>query len=64
MTVQLGFNTTIVASSAEMAREILQKNDQAFLGRPIPHAVTAEQNYEPSMAWLSGGPKWRSLRKL
>ncbi|KAJ9147813.1 hypothetical protein P3X46_029931 [Hevea brasiliensis] len=64
MTIQLGFNTTVVATSAEMAREILQKNDQAFLGRPIPHAVTAEHNYELSMAWLSGGPKWRSLRKI
>ena len=27
MTVRLGFNITVVASSAEMAREILQKND-------------------------------------
>lgn len=64
MTIQLGFNTTVVATSAEMAKEILLKNDQAFLGRPIPHAVTAEHNYELSVAWLSGGPKWRSLRKI
>lgn len=64
MTVKLGYVTTVVASSTEMAREILQKNDQAFLGRPIPDAVTAETDYEHSMAWLSGGPQWRKLRKL
>jgi hypothetical protein len=64
MTVRLGFNITVVASSAEMAREILQKNDQAFLGRPIPHAVTAQTNHELSMAWLPGDTKWRSLRKI
>ncbi|KAH7514056.1 hypothetical protein FEM48_Zijuj11G0048000 [Ziziphus jujuba var. spinosa] len=64
MTIQLGFNTTVVASSVEMARELLIKNDQAFLGRPIPQAVTAQEDYQDAMAWLSGGPKWRSLRKL
>nr|AYM55665.1 cytochrome p450 [Croton stellatopilosus] len=64
MTIQLGLHTTIVATSAEMAKEILLKNDQAFLGRPIPHAVTAEHNYQRSVAWLSGGPKWKSLRKI
>ncbi|XP_057462489.1 cytochrome P450 76T24-like [Actinidia eriantha] len=64
MTVQLGLITTVVASSTEMAREILQKNDQAFLGRPIPDAVTAERDYERSIAWISGGPQWRKLRKL
>ncbi|KAJ7944834.1 Cytochrome P450 [Quillaja saponaria] len=65
MTVYLGFNTTIVASSAEIAREILQTNDQAFLGRPLPYSVTGETNYELSIAWLSGNAnKWKILRKL
>ena len=64
MTVRIGSNTTVVASTAEAARLILQTNDQAFLGRPIPDAVTAEDGYELSIAWLPGGPKWRSLRKL
>ena len=64
MTVKLGSVTTIVASSTEMAREILQKNDQDFLGRPIPDAVTAEIDYDLSVAWLPGGPQWRKLRKL
>ncbi|XP_027082485.1 geraniol 8-hydroxylase-like [Coffea arabica] len=64
MTVRIGCVTTVVASSTDMAREILQKNDQAFLGRSIPDAVTAETDYERSIVWLSGGTKWRKLRKL
>nr|XP_027083748.1 geraniol 8-hydroxylase-like [Coffea arabica] len=64
MTVRIGCVTTVVASSTDMAREILQKNDQAFLGRSILDAVTAETDYERSIVWLSGGTKWRKLRKL
>ncbi|KAL4596957.1 hypothetical protein ACB092_12G201200 [Castanea dentata] len=48
----------------EMAREILQKNDQAFLGRPIPDAATAQTNYDLSVVWLPGNEKWRNLRKI
>ncbi|KAG7956762.1 hypothetical protein I3843_11G140000 [Carya illinoinensis] len=64
MTVRLGFVPTVVASSAEMAREILQKNDQAFLGRAMPDAVAAEANFELSMVWLQGDTKWIKLRKI
>ncbi|KAK4486424.1 hypothetical protein RD792_009099 [Penstemon davidsonii] len=64
MTVKFGLINIVVASSTEMAKEILQKNDQAFLGRPIPDAVTAEKGYELSMAWLPGGPQWNKLRKI
>ncbi|CDP04819.1 unnamed protein product [Coffea canephora] len=64
MTVRIGCVTTVVASSTDMAREILQKNDQALLGRSILDAVTAETDYERSIVWLSGGTKWRKLRKL
>nr|XP_027118361.1 geraniol 8-hydroxylase-like [Coffea arabica] len=42
MTIKLGCVTTVVASSTEMARETLQKNDQAFWMRPIVDAATAE----------------------
>ncbi|KAL2543507.1 Cytochrome [Forsythia ovata] len=64
MTVKLGSVNVVVASSTEMAKEILQKHDQNFLGRPIPDAVTAEKGYELSMAWLSGGLQWKKLRKI
>ena len=49
MTVRLGFNVVVVASSSEMAREIVQKNGQAFLGRLIPDAATAQTNYDLSV---------------
>ena len=51
MTVRLGFNEVVVASSSEMAREIVQKNGQAFLGpgRLIPDAATAQTNYDLSV---------------
>nr|AKJ26121.1 CYP3 [Gentiana rigescens] len=64
MTVKLGFTTTVVASSADMAREILVKNDQAFLGRPVPDAVTALRDHEMTLAWIPGAQQWMKLRKL
>ncbi|XP_042498788.1 geraniol 8-hydroxylase-like [Macadamia integrifolia] len=64
MTVRLGFVTTIVASSVNTVKEILQTHDQAFMGRSIPDAATAETGHEFSITWLSGGPRWRNLRKL
>lgn len=64
MTVRMGPISTIVVSSTEMAREIILRNDQAFLGRPVPDAVTAQADYELSMPWLSGDAQWKKLRKL
>ncbi|KAL0409752.1 UNVERIFIED_CONTAM: Geraniol 8-hydroxylase, partial [Sesamum radiatum] len=55
----------VVVSSAEMAREIFQKNDQAFSGRPAPEAVVAEKDHDMSMVWSSGqSPHWKKLRKI
>lgn len=65
MTVRLGSITTVVATTSAAAREVLQKHDQAFLGRTVPYAVTAEADYELAMAWLPGSSRrWRRLRKL
>uniref|UniRef100_A0A1W7HBW3 Cytochrome P450 n=1 Tax=Scoparia dulcis TaxID=107240 RepID=A0A1W7HBW3_SCODU len=65
MTVKFGFVNVVVASSKDMAKEILLKNDQTFLGRPTPVAVAAEKDYELSMVWSSGqGSHWKKLRKI
>ncbi|XP_011071509.1 geraniol 8-hydroxylase-like [Sesamum indicum] len=64
MTIKLGFVNVVVASSAEMAKEILQKPDAEFAGRPIPDAVTAEKGYELAFPWLPTGRQWRKLRKI
>ncbi|KAL0445752.1 UNVERIFIED_CONTAM: hypothetical protein Slati_1703100 [Sesamum latifolium] len=47
-----------------MAKEILQKHDSEFMGRPIPDTVTAEKGYELAFPWLPTGMQWRKLRKI
>ncbi|XP_043716958.1 geraniol 8-hydroxylase-like [Telopea speciosissima] len=64
MTIKLGGVTTIVASSAAIAKEVLQTHDQALAGRTVVDAVRALNHYQSSMVWLSASPRWRNLRKL
>ncbi|KAF5199001.1 Cytochrome p450 76ad1 [Thalictrum thalictroides] len=64
MTLKLGSVTTIVVSSPTMAKEVLQKNDQAFSSRTIPEAVRILDHHNHSMAWLPVSSKWRSFRKV
>ncbi|KAK6130148.1 hypothetical protein DH2020_036110 [Rehmannia glutinosa] len=64
MTLKLGLTNIVVASSAETAKLILLKNDQSFLGRPIPHAVTAETGFHLALPWLPPVPHWKKLRKI
>ncbi|KAM7491316.1 hypothetical protein LguiA_034237 [Lonicera macranthoides] len=45
MTVCLGSITNVVASSTEIARKIIQKNDEACSGRFVPDTVTALHDY-------------------
>ncbi|XP_057977589.1 geraniol 8-hydroxylase-like [Malania oleifera] len=64
MTLQLGRLTTIVISSAEMAEEVLHKQDLTFSSRTIPDAVHALRHHQVSMVWLPVSPRWRNLRKI
>ncbi|PIA63862.1 hypothetical protein AQUCO_00201290v1 [Aquilegia coerulea] len=64
MTIKLGSVTTIVVSSAIMAKEVLQKHDQTFSGRTVPDAVRILKHHEVSMVWLQPSSQWRNLRKL
>ncbi|KAF9587832.1 hypothetical protein IFM89_005836 [Coptis chinensis] len=64
MTLKLGSVTAIVVSSANMAKEVLQKHDQTFSGRTIPHAVQALNHHEVSMTWLPSSLQWRTFRKI
>ncbi|KAM7494174.1 hypothetical protein LguiB_028783 [Lonicera macranthoides] len=63
MTIRLGTVTSIVASSAEMAKGLLQKNDEACSGRFVPDAVTALRNYDVAVIWISAGKQWRIIRR-
>lgn len=64
MYLKLGSVHTIVASSPETAKEILQKHDQTCSGRGVPHVAQALDHHEASVAWLPVGPKWRKFRKI
>ncbi|XP_051203481.1 geraniol 8-hydroxylase [Lolium perenne] len=61
MSLRLGAVTTVVASSPDAAREILQKHDAVFATRLVNDAVGDHTRY--SVAALPIGPRWRSLRK-
>ncbi|KAL7182931.1 hypothetical protein ACSBR1_041585 [Camellia fascicularis] len=63
MSIRLGSKTSVVASSPDVAREILQKHDEAFSGRTVPDAVTALENHDMAVLWISAGDQWRFIRR-
>ena len=63
MTLKLGSITTIVISSPNLAKEALQKNDQAFSSRTIPDMARVFDRHEFSVGWLPTNSKWKNLRK-
>ncbi|KAK3003830.1 hypothetical protein RJ639_018109 [Escallonia herrerae] len=64
MSLKLGRVTTVVISSSDAAKEVLQKQDIAFSSRSIPDAVNAHSQSQFSVVWLPVGSRWRSLRKI
>ncbi|KAL2472352.1 Cytochrome [Abeliophyllum distichum] len=62
MYLKLGSVDTIVVSSPEIAKEVLQH--QALLGRRIPAAAEVHEHNTNSMAWLPMANHWRILRKI
>ncbi|KAK9698658.1 hypothetical protein RND81_08G121500 [Saponaria officinalis] len=63
MTLRLGRVHTVVISSAEMAKEALQKNDISFCNRNVVDAVRAHNHHQNSVVWLPASSKWRKLRR-
>ncbi|KAK7391183.1 hypothetical protein VNO78_19595 [Psophocarpus tetragonolobus] len=64
MSLRLGSVTVVVASSPGAAREIFEKNDQAFANRPIPESVAAQPNVGDTLAWAPGDQRWRRRRRV
>nr|XP_018622182.1 geraniol 8-hydroxylase-like isoform X2 [Nicotiana tomentosiformis] len=64
MSLKLGQITTIVISSSTMAKQVLQKQDQAFSNRFIPNALQAHNHSKFSVTWLPVSPTWRTLRRI
>ncbi|XP_031484776.1 cytochrome P450 76T24-like [Nymphaea colorata] len=64
MTLRLGFKTTVVVSSAEMAAEVLQKHDQAFAGRSVMDAASPFDHSKWALGLGQNGPRWREMRRI
>jgi len=62
MTLKLGRITTIVISSPNIAKEALQKHDQALSSRTVPDAVRG--HHKNSILWLPASSHWKFLKKL
>ncbi|KAJ0788984.1 putative geraniol 8-hydroxylase [Helianthus annuus] len=63
MTIRLGSVTSVVASTPDAAREILQRHDDVCSGRMIPDAVTALENHNMAVLWISANEDWRTIRR-
>ncbi|XVF52082.1 hypothetical protein PTKIN_Ptkin04bG0236400 [Pterospermum kingtungense] len=65
MSLRLGSITTVVLSSPEMAKQVLQTHAQSFSDRPIPDAIASIPNLEASLVWgPSDDTRWRKLRGI
>ncbi|XP_047335476.1 cytochrome P450 76T24-like [Impatiens glandulifera] len=64
MSIRLGSVTSVVVSSPEIAREILQKHDEVLCDRAIPDVARGQANFHISMVWLPYGNRWRMLRQV
>ena len=61
ITLRLGSITTVVASSPQTAKLILQTHGQNFLDRPVPEAIDSPQG---TIAWTPVDHVWRSRRRV
>ncbi|CAK7338765.1 unnamed protein product [Dovyalis caffra] len=64
MTLKLGRITTLVISSPDIAKEALQKHDQALSSRPVLDAIRANNHHKNSMVWLPASTHWKFLKKV
>ncbi|PON52449.1 Cytochrome P450, E-class, group I [Parasponia andersonii] len=64
MRLKLGQMTTVVVSSAAMAKVVLQTHDQLFSNRTIPDSIRACEHHEHGMPWIPASTGWRNLRKI
>ncbi|KAJ7952414.1 putative Cytochrome P450 [Quillaja saponaria] len=64
ISLKLGRITTIVVSSAEMAKQVLQTHDQFLSNRTIPASFAALKHDQYSLPLIPVSPRWRNLRKI
>ncbi|XP_045800445.1 geraniol 8-hydroxylase-like [Trifolium pratense] len=64
MTLKLGQVTTIVISSADIAKEVLQTHDILLSNRTVPDALSVLNHDQYSLSFMRVSPRWRDLRKI
>ncbi|KAL9251511.1 Geraniol 8-hydroxylase-like protein [Drosera capensis] len=62
--LELGLVNTIVISSVDMAREVLQKKDASFSYRAELDATAVHDHVKSSIVFLHPGTKWRAMRRI
>ncbi|KAJ4839198.1 hypothetical protein Tsubulata_023149, partial [Turnera subulata] len=63
MSLRIGQVTTVVISSASLAKEVLQNHDLIFSNRSVPQAANILDHTEFCLGFLPVGPLWRKLRR-
>nr|WNH14548.1 G10H [Betula platyphylla] len=64
MCLKLGRVTTIIISSANTAKQVLQTHDQLLSNRTIPDALRAHKQDMFGLPWIPVSTHWRNLRKI
>lgn len=64
ISLKLGQITTVVMSSPETAKLVLQINDQFLSNRKIPDAMKGFNHHEYSLPFLPISQRWKDLRKI
>lgn len=62
--LRMGFIHMVAVSSPEVAREVLQVQDNVFANRPASIAISYLTYDRADMAFAHYGPFWRQMRKL
>ncbi|VVB13188.1 unnamed protein product [Arabis nemorensis] len=62
--LRLGFSHIFVVSSPDIARQVLQVQDQVFSNRPTTNAIRYLTYGSSDLAFSNYGPFWRRMRKL
>eukprot|EP00253_Pinus_taeda_P007248 PITA_07248 len=64
MSLSLGMQTTVVASSPAMAKEVLKTHDQVLAGRTVVQSLKAISHEKSSIVYAQCGSHWRMLRRI
>nr|CAD1829318.1 unnamed protein product [Ananas comosus var. bracteatus] len=59
ISLRLGRVTTVVASSPDAARDVLQKHNAAFSARSVPDTVRARGHHRYFVLWPPPARRWR-----